>query len=503
MDKASSLRFARMLLLIITLAFLLRLYKITNPIADWHSFRQADTASVTREYVKHGVNFLHPKYHDLSNIQSGGKNGGRDNLEGLRMVEFPLINGLLAYLLRAFSFLDLVIVSRLASVVASLFSLYFLARIVQSVYGKSVALAAAFFFAVMPYSVYYSRAILPEPFLVGFSLASLFGYLKFLEAKQFKWLVFSVFMFAAALLVKPMAIFFIPVFFGLRLWKSYDIKLSDVVPGALFALSFLPLLFWRNWIQQFPIGIPSSDWLLNGAEGQPESPVYHIRFKPAWWRWIFYERLTKLFLGYFGTPLFAFGFLAVFFSPEKIRRGKIIFLSSLALAALLYVSIFAAGNVQHDYYQVPLVPFVCVALGLGITFLFDQLRHWLKIFSALLVCATVVGLFLIFSWRQIAGYYNINNWGIVLAGKAADRILPKDAKVIAPYFGDTAFLFQTNRTGWPIGFEIDKKIAEGAQYYISVNYDDEANMLMKKYTVLEAKKEYVIIDLTRPLLPRN
>jgi hypothetical protein len=41
-----------------------------------------------------------------------------------------------------------------------------------------------------------------------------------------------------------------------------------------------------------------------------------------------------------------------------------------------------------------------------------------------------------------------------------------DAKVIAPYMGDTAFLFQTNRTGWPIGFEIDKKIAEGAQYYV-------------------------------------
>src|SRR5258706_8262101 len=111
------------LILIMAATFVLRLYKVTSPLADWNSFRQGDTASVTREYVKHGVDFLHPKYHDLSNIQSGENNEGRDNVEGWRMVEFPLVNGLLAYLLRVFPSLDLVIVSRLASVTASLFSL--------------------------------------------------------------------------------------------------------------------------------------------------------------------------------------------------------------------------------------------------------------------------------------------------------------------------------------------------------------------------------------------
>src|SRR3989304_3474290 len=85
-----------LLVMLVFAALVVRLYRITNPAADWHAFRQADTASVTREYIKHGVDWQRPTYHDLSNIQSG-----QDNPLGYRMVEFPLVNGSLALLLRA------------------------------------------------------------------------------------------------------------------------------------------------------------------------------------------------------------------------------------------------------------------------------------------------------------------------------------------------------------------------------------------------------------------
>ena len=92
---------------ILILAFILRLYRINNPVGDWHAFRQADTASVTREYVKApSIDLLRPQYHDLGNIQSG-----LDNLDGYRMVEFPLVNAVLAWILRNVPSLDLVITS--------------------------------------------------------------------------------------------------------------------------------------------------------------------------------------------------------------------------------------------------------------------------------------------------------------------------------------------------------------------------------------------------------
>lgn len=491
--------FFTLFVMIFVLALLARLYRITSPLADWHSFRQADTASVTREYVKHGVDFLHPKYHDLSNVQSGENNDGKDNVEGWRMVEFPLVNGLLAYVLRAFPWLDVVIVSRLASVIASLFSLTFLILLVKRVYGERTALVTGFFFAVLPYSMFYSRAILPEPFFIALTLGSLWVYQEYVYGKNKKWLFGSAVLFALALLVKPMAAFFIPVFLGIRFSKAYNIQLKDVGTGLVFALSFIPLLLWRQWILNYPIGIPISAWLYNGVgKGTNLLPVYKIRFKPAWWRWIFYERLTKLFLGYIGTIPFAAGFISALMGPQEKRRSRLVFLFSWTIGAFLYVSVFAAGNVQHDYYQAPLVPFVSLILGVGVLFIYDMCRKISPRFIAVSVCLVLVAGSWMLAWKRVSGYYHINHWDIVDAGKAADKILPSDAKVIAPYGGDTAFLFQTNRTGWPLGQDIEKKIQEGASYYITTSYDDEANELRKKYTVVISTKEYLILDLTKP-----
>lgn len=82
---------------LLVLGFGVRLYKIDNPIADWHSWRQADTAAVTRNFVKYGVNPFLPRYDDLSDVSGYGF-----NLQGYRLVEFPLFN-LLHYSLYSLS----------------------------------------------------------------------------------------------------------------------------------------------------------------------------------------------------------------------------------------------------------------------------------------------------------------------------------------------------------------------------------------------------------------
>src|SRR3972149_10276177 len=75
------------------LGLLLRLYKIDNPVADWHSWRQADTSSVSRTYVREGIDLLYPRYHDISTTQTG-----KFNPQGYRFVEFPLYNAIQAQL---------------------------------------------------------------------------------------------------------------------------------------------------------------------------------------------------------------------------------------------------------------------------------------------------------------------------------------------------------------------------------------------------------------------
>ena len=80
--------------LILIIALLFRLYKINIPLADFHSWRQVDTAAVSRNFVKNGIDLFHPVYDDLSNVQSG-----IDNPLGYRMVEFPIYNAIITVIM--------------------------------------------------------------------------------------------------------------------------------------------------------------------------------------------------------------------------------------------------------------------------------------------------------------------------------------------------------------------------------------------------------------------
>lgn len=468
------------LIAILVVAFVVRLYRLTTPLADWHSWRQSDTASVTREYVKHGIDLLHPRYQDLSSIPSG-----QENPEGYRMVEFPIVNAATASLYNLTQPLHhapIHVFSRFISTLFSLGSLIFLYKLVKLLENQQTALLTTLIFAFLPYNVFYSRTILPEVSLVFFLLGSLYFTSQYflsnnhsLKNKDY-WLgvVFGAF----ALLLKPYAIlFYLPL-----LYLGYNccgVKLIKNISSYLYLLLLLlPLLLWRWWISQFPEGIPAFTWLLNGNG---------IRFKGAWFRWLFAERLGKLILGYWGLIPFALGFL---------QKSKNYFFHVWALAGVVYFALFATGNVQHDYYQIVLIPIISVLVAKGIVFLLEAPKKYdFPVITSRSLLLTSMLFALAFSWFEVRGYYNINNPAIVKAGKVVDQVTPPDALVIAPYQGDTAFLYQTNRRGWPIGGAIEDKIKMGADYYVSTALDTETQDLKAKCQVLTETEKFVLINL--------
>lgn len=456
------------LILIIVLAFGLRLYRINNPIADWHSWRQADTSAVSRNFIKNGFDLLYPRFDDLSNVPSG-----LENPQGYRFVEFPFYNLLQAGFFKLFPVLGLEVWGRLVSIMLSLFSLFFLYLIVRKLSGEAVALWAAFFFAVLPFNLYYSRTILPEPLMVTTSLAAIYFFLigSQNQSKLKLWLAFI--SLAVCFLIKPYAlIFLLPLsYLAWRNWRGHWPKLA-LFSLAVF-LSLIPFLAWRIWMNHFPEGIPAFGWLFN--EGG-------IRFKGAWFFWLFAERLGKLILGYWGLVLLGLGMLEK--SSEK--EGWIYY--SWLIAILAYFTIIASGNIRHDYYQVIAIPIICIFLAKGAQLLLIKKRFLLLIVSLFLMLA--------FSWYHVRDFFNINNRLMVETGQAADKILPPEAKVIAPYGGDTSFLYQTNRQGWPVGIEIERMIRLGAEYYVNFNFNPETDWLEQAYCVLEKNPQWVIIDLT-------
>ncbi|KUK79079.1 MAG: PMT family glycosyltransferase, 4-amino-4-deoxy-L-arabinose transferase [Microgenomates bacterium 39_7] len=471
---------------VIVISFLLRLYRVDNPVLDWHAFRQADTASVTYRYTLEGVNLLYPKYHDLSNIQSG-----LDNPEGYRMVEFPLINGFIAIILRALPEADLVITSRFISILASTGTMIFLYWFIKQILSHQLALLSVIFFGLMPFSIFYSRVILPEPFMLMFSTASMAFFAAYYLPKNLKdrkkvfwWL--SIICLALSLLIKPFVLFLAPVYVYI-LWLHQPHFLKNMRTYLYPILAIIPLILWRRWIQNFPEGIPASQWLFN-SDG--------IRLRPAWFRWLFWERLTILIGGFIG-PILAL--------PNILKKNKgLMLLASWWTGLILYLIVIATGNVRHDYYQVLLIPCVALTFARGVQILqqilFNKLESKRISFSQQISWATISLLTLtmiLLSWNQVKGYFNVNHWEYLHAGEEVRQLIEADAKIIAPAMGDTMFLFQTRRNGWPIGYNIKDKIEAGATHYVSTTYDDEARELESKYLTVKKTNEFILIDLTK------
>ncbi|HSW98137.1 MAG TPA: glycosyltransferase family 39 protein [Candidatus Saccharimonadales bacterium] len=474
------------LVLILLGACIVRLYRFDNPIADWHSWRQADTSAVSRNFVQHGYDILHPRFDDISNVPSG-----LDNPNGYRFVEFPIYNIAQAGLYQIFHGFTLEEWGRIVTILSSLLATLFLYLIVSNHLSKKAGLFTAFFYAFVPYNIYYGRTILPDPSMVMAVLGGIYFFDLWLkksekrkaknekensQLKNYLYLLISLLFTATACLLKPYALFFcLPMgylaweVFGWSLFKKWQLWLVAI-------LTILPLVLWRQWISQYAEGIPANAWLLNGNG---------IRFRPAFFRWILYERLTKLISAYFGLIFLGYGIF-------QLRKSKsFFFFLSFLIASALYVIVFATGNVQHDYYQILISPSLAIFYGIGAYYLWERKNVTVKI----AVVLVTIGMFYV-GWMYVKDYFNINNRSIVVAGHVVDKLTPKNAKVIAPYDGDTSFLYQTNRRGWP-SFEhsTEDLVKMGATYLVFVNPTKQEMTIGKKYKIVASSPQYILVNL--------
>ena len=462
---------------VLMLGFVAWLYRFNNPIADWHSWRQADTSAVSRNFVNSGFDVLHPRFDDLSNVPSGV-----DNPQGYRFVEFPFYNIAQAGVYKLFGHLTLEEWGRLITIFSSVATSLLIFLILKHHQKIKAGLLGAFFFSLLPFSIYYGRTILPDPSTAMVILAAIYSFDLWTDKARNRYFAASLFLTAVALLLKPFAVFFaLPITylffdkFGWKFLKKWQLWVFGV-------LSVSPLLAWRVWMSQFPEGIPFSAWLFNDG---------NIRFKGAYFYWIFGERIGKLISGYFGVSLLTLGLISKFKSNREL-----VFFYSFVVSSFAYMVVVARGNVQHDYYQILIMPTIAIFMGLGAAFLLDSVKTFTNKFIGPILFLFLTFLTLILSWYYIRDYFNINNPSIVLAGQAVDRLTPKDAKVIANYDGDTSFLYQTKRKGWA-SYEhtAPEMVKLGADYLVDVNPSSSDFDYAKGYKIIDRASDYVIFDL--------
>lgn len=482
--------------IILLLAFILRLYKINIPLADLHSWRQADTAAVARNFVKDGIDLLHPRFDDLSPNQSAF---GLENPKGWRMVEFPIYNAIFAYLYKNFPQLSLIVWGRLTSIFFSLILIFIIYYLVLKEVSRVAAIFSAFTYSVFPFFVFFSRVILPETTALSFSFLSiLFLYLTFkqeniIEKKRVKkgikinyFLYFLAILSAScSLLIKPTVIFYLlpqlVIFISFFQTKTF----KKPIFYFYFIIVFLPFFLWRQYIKNYPEGIPPSDWLftsVNTAEG-----LKNIFFKPAFFRWIFFERINNLILG---------GYLTFFVLLGILTKKENFLIPSIILSAFLYLFTFQGGNVQHEYYQTIILPAVAIAVGLGVETLLNKKDVFISPLITIPVTLVIFALSFFFSYYKVKDFYYYPPELPQIASIVNELTNPED-KIITDRSGDTTLLFLSERKGAPSIYKDPLELKKiGYRYLVTTNKETiEKLKSEKKFQIIFENNYFALFKL--------
>jgi 4-amino-4-deoxy-L-arabinose transferase-like glycosyltransferase len=337
------LRSEKVLLLLLLVGLLTHLYGIDNTVLDRQGWRQADTAMIARNYYEQGMDFFRPE------VDWNGDNG-------VVQCEFPLVPYLAALLYKIFGLH--IFLARLVSVLFALGAMVYLFRLAQRLFDRPTAAFATLFFAVLPFTVCYTRNVQPESAMLFFTLAGFTHLIAWLDRNRPVHFGLSALFFSLLFLVK------VPnLFLGLHILFLFQRRMGWRLflrpsPWAFAVFLIMPVVGWTFYSHTLLRESGLSFFNIWDKIAGPVHGEEHIY--PLYWKYyyrIYYTRfwVRNLLVG--GLFFFVRGF---FFREEKPYRG---FLLWWMLSVLVFMFGFAQAHYVHDYYQLPLFLPVVILMG--------------------------------------------------------------------------------------------------------------------------------------------
>jgi len=470
-------RTASFLCAILLLGAGLRLIGITNPLIGHHSWRQADTAAMARNFVEEEFDILYPRV-DWRGVTSG-------EVE----CEFPVYQFIVASLYRLLGVHESI--GRLLSVFFSLMTIVGMYLLSKHVASPIVGLWSAFFLAVMPMPIFFGRTFMPEALLLGTCTFSILLFMKWTESGSLLSLLMSALLLTVACLLKPPSLYL-----GLPLaymaYRRYKLKAAIRPELWIYAiLIFTALVLWYSHahrIQQ-DTGLTFGIWEYGSDKWGNWSLVCSWEF----WKTIFFQRIPHKILSYLGLPILVVGLARKPHSSEE----KVF---TLWLAGMLvFVVIVGRGVYVHDYYILPAVIPTSYFLGKATAWGLS-LKHppprWIQISVALCLLGTVI--VSLSTYGKLLQKEKPSHSTVFQLAQTARQALPENSLVVAVDQGDPMLLYYSHMKGWKSSPQDLKKswtnarINQGAKYILGVQKDFEAHNAVHHLIYLLGRYETVV-----------
>jgi 4-amino-4-deoxy-L-arabinose transferase-like glycosyltransferase len=427
--------------IIILVALLVRLFHISFTVIGWHSWRQSDTAAITRNFYENGYNILYPQI------------DWRGNTPGYVESEFhiyPFIVSLLYGMFGASEFWG-----RLVSVMFSLFTILGIYLLVKKYLGEKVAFWSSFIYAILPLNIFYGRAFMPELLMLMCSVYGIFYFTELLDKGGWKYFILTFLFVALAILIKLPALYigFLMVF--LIFQKHGKLVFVQWRLFILGILILLPAVVWyyhaHNLYMQ--TNLTFAIWDFSGDKWTNLKTLLNIDF----YHGVFLRNIAERHLTYPGFILFVWGL----FIKRTNKREKIF--DFWLISVLIYFIVVALGVNAHEYYQLPFTLPASVFIGKAINKIIESYKEikllllWKIVFATSLL---LIALIPILSILRVTNFYKSENEDNPIF-KCANEIklnTNKNDLIITVCDGNPVFLYIFDRKGWllnPVNMKTD------------------------------------------------
>lgn len=443
---------------VFALILILRLGYINNSTAEAVEFwRQADTESIARNFLKYDFNIFRPQFN---------YDGPYPNYVQL---ELQITTFLIAILYKLFGIHFWL--ARLVPIAFFMGSAWFVYLIALRFYTQRQALLALFIYGIIPMSILYSRVIMPEPALLFFFTGAFYFFVRWIQEEKLPILLLSgIFTFLA--ISQKLPAIFIGIAFLLMALEKYKHKVFLRWELWLFALiSLVPSAAYYMWAEQM-------------AEFKFVTGIGTKHILPKFFTAITTPQAIKFyktyFVKYFGLIPLILSLFGLAGTYRKSERPLLYWSIAMILELVFIVSV-----IRFRYYMIMLTPIIALLAGKAL--------GWFWADSKLLKTSTLLLLLFVgySSFLAVQGEFKCHRWIEESAHVLNTYTEPEDLIVI----GDNhpAVLSLSDRTGWRANIKYYDYIPQGPETEINYFIDHGAAyfLVRKNYIVGDKSKEYI------------
>lgn len=447
-------------------SILIRLYNITFPVIGWQAWRQADTASIARNFSIEESNILYPRV------------DWRGDTEGYAETEFQIYPFLVSCLYDLFGINEFF--GRLISVIFSSLTVFGIYLLVRKTIDERTALWSAFIYSVLPLNIFFGRAFMPEPAMLMCSVYGIYFFVKWTESNGNRDFIFSAFFIAMAALIKLPALYL-----GLPLaylcYKKYGrlfLKYPEIWVFVLTVIIPVAAWYYHAHLLHLRTGLTFSIW----DAGKDKWGMTEPLFTPKFYNDIFFKSIAERHLTYPAFVVFIWGILIK-------RKYSLENLFDWWLAGII-VFIFLApqAHLAQEYYQLPFnIPAsVFIAKVFSKYLKTDELKtSFLKNkFAVSFLTLCILGIFVL-SFLRVRNFMKSENLNAPVFKIAAevDSFSKPDDKFITVTEGNPAMLYIIKRKGW-VSFPDDNN-----EEFISAKKSGGAKFITGEKSIIKSETQ--------------